>query len=180
MSRRNTYPDEILNNIYKKATSSQKHIMSENLSALENIQYICRCMSNRAGVRLLMSCMLAKLDTAYEMKMKRISKDDIDTAVAKITRLKNPINNYLFITTEKIEPEVAEYAVKFYEETGGTEIAILDCVSFLRHFLHLFHRVRVEFLNAYQNLVLNEPDSAVNQPLKEAFLALWQAAESSG
>ena len=33
-------------------------------------------------------------------------------------------------------------------------------------------------LNAYQTLVLNEPDLAVSQTLKEAFLALRQAAES--
>jgi len=116
--------------------------------------------------------------TAYEMKMNRVTKDDIDVALAKILRAPKRINNYLFVTTDKIEPDVVEYACKFYEETGGTEIAILDCIGFLRHFLHLFHRVRVSYLNAYQTLVLNEPDSAVSQTLKEAFLALRQAAES--
>ena len=40
------------------------------------------------------------------------------------------------------------------------------------------HRIRADYLNAYQTLVLNEPDSAVSQTLKEAFLALRQAAES--
>ncbi|MEH2008009.1 hypothetical protein [Nostoc sp.] len=35
------------------------------------------------------------------------------------------------------------------------------------------------FLEAYQQLVLDESDSAVSQPLKEAFLALRQAAESN-
>jgi hypothetical protein len=112
------------------------------------------------------------------MKMKRVSIDDIDTAVTKITRAPNRINNYLFITTDKIDQEVSEYAATFYQETGGTEIAVLDCISFLRHFLHLFHRIRVDFLNSYQRLVLSEPDSAVSQTLKEAFLALRQAAES--
>ncbi len=34
------------------------------------------------------------------------------------------------------------------------------------------------FLDDYQDLVLREPDSAVSQPLKEAFLTLRQAAES--
>ena len=43
---------------------------------------------------------------------------------------------------------------------------------------HLFHRIRADYLNAYQTLVLNEPDSAISQTLKEAFLALRQAAES--
>ena len=64
------------------------------------------------------------------------------------------------------------------ENRNASEIAILDCIGFLRHFLHLFHRIRADYLNAYQTLVLNEPDSAVSQTLKEAFLALRQAAES--
>jgi len=116
--------------------------------------------------------------TAYEMKMKRVTVNDIDAAVAKIARAHNRINNYLFVTTDKIEPDVLEYAAKFYEETGGTEIAILDCINFLRHFLHLFHRIRADYLKAYQSFVLSEPDSSVSQALKEAFLALRKAAES--
>lgn len=116
--------------------------------------------------------------TAYEMKMKRVTIDDIDAAATKIANAAKRINNYLFVTTDKIDPYVAEYAATFYELTGGTEIAILDCMGFLRHFLHLFHRMRVDYLNVYQTLVLDEPDSAVSQTLKEAFLALRQAAES--
>ena len=83
------------------------------------------------------------------------------------------------MTTDVIAPIVREYAATFYEKTDGTEIAILDCIGFLRHFLHFFHRIRIDYLNAYQALVLNEPDSAVSQSLKEAFLALRQVAESS-
>ena len=116
--------------------------------------------------------------TAYEMKMKRVMQDDIDHAVTKITRATTRIHNYLFVTTDVIDPLVAEYAATFYEKLDGTEIAILDCVGFLRHFLHLFHRCRSAYLDAYQNLVLNEADSAVSQTLKEAFLALRQAAET--
>jgi hypothetical protein len=116
--------------------------------------------------------------TAYEMKMKRVTIDDIDCAVTKIARAPKRIDNYLFVTTDVIDPVVAEYAASFYEKMDGTEIAILDCIGFLRHFLHLFHRIRMDYLSAYQTLVLNEPDSAVSQTLKEAFLALRQAAES--
>lgn len=116
--------------------------------------------------------------TAYEMKMKRVTQDDIDHAVTKIARAKSRIHNYLFVTTDVIDPIMAEYAATFYEKLDGTEIAILDCLGFLRHFLHLFHRCRSAYLDAYQNLVLTEPDSAVSQTLKEAFLALRQAAES--
>jgi len=116
--------------------------------------------------------------TAYEMKMKQVTIDDIDAALQKIAHYKARIHNYIFITTESIDQGVFEYAKKCYEDTGGTEIAVLDCVGFLRHFLHFFHRIRINFLNYYQDLVLIEPDSAVSQPLKEAFLALRQAAES--
>jgi hypothetical protein len=116
--------------------------------------------------------------TVYEMKMKRVTVDDIDRALEKITSTTNRIHNYIFITTDLISEDVKSYAAGCYERTGGTEIAVLDCIGFLRHFLHLFHRSRARFLDSYQSLVLNEPDSAVSQPLKEAFLALRQAAEA--
>ncbi len=116
--------------------------------------------------------------TAYEMKMKRVTQEDIDVAVNKIAKAKHKIHNYIFVTTDSIDPVVAEYAATFYERTDGIEIAVLDCISFLRHFLHLFHRIRMDYINAYQRLVLREPDSAVSQTLKEAFLALRQVAEN--
>jgi hypothetical protein len=116
--------------------------------------------------------------TAYEMKMKRVTADDIDRALQKIATAPARIHNYIFITTDIIEDSIKAYAAEAYERTGGTEIAILNCLGFLRHFLHFFHRLRIEYLNTYQALVLAEPDSAVSQPLKEAFLALRQAAEA--
>jgi hypothetical protein len=118
--------------------------------------------------------------TCYEMKNKRVLIADIDRALQKIKGSEHQIDNYIFITTDVIEEEVKEYAASLYEKTGGIEIVVLDCISFLRHFLHLFHRLRMEFLEEYQKLVLSEPESAVRQPLKEAFLALRQAAESGG
>jgi DNA adenine methylase len=117
--------------------------------------------------------------TCYEMKDKRVTQADISDALRKITDKGQRIDNYIFITTDEINREVAEYAASIYERTGGVEMVVLDCIGFLRHFLHLFHRLRTHFLEEYQRLVLNEPESAVGQPLKEAFLALRQAAESS-
>lgn len=116
--------------------------------------------------------------TVYEMKMKRVTVDDIDRALEKIASATNRIHNYIFITTDVISDDVKSYAAGCYEKTGGAEIAVLDCIGFLRHFLHFFHRSRAKFLDSYQNLVLSEPDSAVSQPLKEALLALRQAAEA--
>ena len=115
--------------------------------------------------------------TGYEMKMKEVTHGDIDIALTKIVEKK--IHNYIFITTEAIDNKVKEYAASLYEKTGGIEIVVLDCIGFLRHFLHLFHRLRSEYIEAYQELLLDEPDSAVSQPVKEAWLALRQASESS-
>jgi DNA adenine methylase len=115
-----------------------------------------------------------KIVTCYEMKNKRVTKTDINVALQKLPD--NKIDNYIFITTEAIETEVSEYAKSLYEKTG-IEFAVLDCIGFIRHFLHFFHRQRNDFLNIYQSMVLSEPASAVSQPLKEAFLALRRVAE---
>lgn len=118
----------------------------------------------------------ANIITCYEMKSKAIQKTDIEKSVEKICKCGTHIDNYIFITTEPIEREVDEFAKTLYREMG-TEVVILDCVGFLRHFLHFFHRRRIQFLNNYQELVLKEPTSSVSQALKEAFLALRVAAQ---
>lgn len=117
--------------------------------------------------------------TSYEMKMKKVTMEDIDVALHKIRSVDYKIDNYIFITTDEIDDAVKDYAKSLYDQTGGVEIVILDCVDFLRHFIHLFHRFRLQYLEGYQKLVMAEPDSTVSQPLKEAFLALRQASESS-
>lgn len=119
-----------------------------------------------------------KVVTSYEMKDKAVTLGDIDIAIQKIAEGAD-IQNYIFITTEPVVAAVREYAASQYKELGGVEIAVLDCVGFLRHFLHLFHRLRTEFLDAYQELVLSQPESGVNQALKEAFLALRKAAQAA-
>jgi len=116
--------------------------------------------------------------TGYEMKARRVTRTDIDRALQKIIDNDGPIDNYIFITTDVVEPDVEEYAASIYDRTGGIEVVILDCISFIRHLLHLFHRLRTQYLDAYQELLLEEPESAVRQELKEVFLALRQAAES--
>jgi DNA adenine methylase len=118
-----------------------------------------------------------KVITCYEMKDKRVSVVDIENAIKKIGSLKYRVDNYIFITTDVIEYEVQQYAKSLYDKVG-VEIAVLDCLGFVRHFLHFFHRYRTAFLDLYQSLVLAEPDSSVSQPLKEAFLVLRKAAEA--
>lgn len=118
-----------------------------------------------------------QLVTCYEMKKKRVTIDDISVVKDKICNsLNEKIDNYIIITTDVITEEVANFAAAFYRETG-VEIVVLDCIGFINHFLHFFHRYRMKFLNHYQRLVLEEPDSSVSQPLKEAFLNLRRVAE---
>ncbi len=118
-----------------------------------------------------------KTMTTYEMKDKEVTTEDIDIAVEKLAASVERPDNYLFVTTAPIDAKVIQYARALYRNTGGTEFAILDCLQFLRHFLHLFHRLRIDFLETYQQMVLKEPESAVSQPLKEAFLTLRRQAE---
>lgn len=115
--------------------------------------------------------------TVYEMKAKRVTRDDIDVAVQKLRATSQDVDNYIFITTEKIDTDVQEYAATMHGKIG-IEFVVLDCIGFLRLFLHLFYRIRMQFLEAYQLLLIREPDSAVNPPLKEAFLALRLATET--
>lgn len=117
--------------------------------------------------------------TSYEMKARRVTCEDIDRVLHKIINSGDQLDNYIFITTDLIGQEVKDYAASIYEKTGGIEMVVLDCISFLRYFLHLFHRLRVPYIESYQKLLLDEPESGVSQPLKEAFLALRNAAESS-
>jgi DNA adenine methylase len=111
------------------------------------------------------------------MKDKRVTIVDIENAIRKIATLEYRVDNYIFITTDIIEDEVNQYAKSVYDKSG-VEIALLDCIGFVRHYLHFFHRYRNKFLDIYQSLILAEPDSSVGQPLKEVFLVLRKAAES--
>jgi hypothetical protein len=151
----NMTPTEILENQYRKAVDGiSKSIVK---SVVARIEFICRCNTNKAPIRFLISCLLAKIHNP---------KVDI----------RKPYN-YIFITTDIIELEVMEYAKSLYERIG-VEFAVLDCIGFIRHYLHFFYRQRNSFLNIYQEMVLAEPTSSVSQPLKEAFLALRRAAEA--
>jgi hypothetical protein len=121
-----------------------------------------------------------RITSVYEMKMKRVTRSDIDQALVKVMQMQPRPDHLIFITTEAIDEPLAAYCRTLYARSGGIEVVILNCIGFARHFLHLFHRLRVPFLDAYQALVLAEPDSAVSRPVKEAFLILRQAAERTG
>lgn len=115
--------------------------------------------------------------TVYEVKARPVTLGDVQHAARKVAAGATPPDNYLFVTTYPIEREVTDYARTLYDVTG-VEFAVLDALSFAHHLLHFFHRHRLTFLNAYQELLLAEPDSAVRPELKTAWLALRQSAES--
>ena len=55
-------PSELLDRLHGRAVKDPSSPSVQDEEFLTRIYYVCRCPSNRAGVRLLMSCMLAKLD----------------------------------------------------------------------------------------------------------------------
>ena len=55
-------PDQILQRIYDRAEATRETSLVTNEIIRERVDYVCRCTSNRAGVRLLMACVLGKLD----------------------------------------------------------------------------------------------------------------------
>ena len=115
--------------------------------------------------------------TAYEVKARAVTVGDLQIAAVKVASASSRPENYLFVTTHPIDREVSDYARTLYAQTG-VEFAVLDALSFARHLLHFFHRFRLVLLDAYQELLLVEPTSAVRPELKQAWLALRTAAES--
>ncbi len=55
-------PTNILTTIYTEAHQHLNTFTITNIATLEKVEVICRCHGNRAAVRLLMSCFLAKLN----------------------------------------------------------------------------------------------------------------------
>ena len=117
--------------------------------------------------------------TVYEMKSRKLERSDITQALKKVAKSPHGAKQYLFITTQPVSEDVKEHIQHLNDRDLGIEFAALDCIEFVRYFLHLFYQVRLVFLNNYQDLILSEPDSGVRQPLKELFLTLRQAAESA-
>ena len=54
-------PPDILNRALARATDHLAEPIIEDSDVLARVDFVCRCISNRAGVRLLMACLLAKL-----------------------------------------------------------------------------------------------------------------------
>ena len=50
-------PEQILQDIYDRAAATLEESVVTDKTTRERVDYVCRCMSNRAGVRLLMSCL---------------------------------------------------------------------------------------------------------------------------
>jgi DNA adenine methylase len=116
------------------------------------------------------------LSAVYEVKFKPVTLNDVHGAAVKLRQHPKPPAHFVFITTEPIDSAVSALCLEMSEEQPGTEFVVLDCISFIRHYLHLFHGLRATFLDMYQAILLAEPESAVSHTVKEAFLALRLAA----
>ena len=55
-------PDQVLERLYAKVEPAQGTPIVKDTEVLNRIEYVARCPSNRAGVRLVMACMLGKID----------------------------------------------------------------------------------------------------------------------
>ena len=53
-------PEEILRSVRDQAAAASKSVIAD-AAARERIEYVALCTANRAGVRLLMACLLGKL-----------------------------------------------------------------------------------------------------------------------
>jgi DNA adenine methylase len=117
----------------------------------------------------------------YEIKDREITETDIHNALEKIARLeqerRRKLKQYLFITTKSVDKSVLLVARNMYREIG-IEMAVLDCLGFTRHFLHLFFPFRLQFISNLTKLLMEEPDSSLNHAVKEYYLTLLNVLQS--
>ncbi len=58
-------PDEVLIELLSQATNDITTSFVASQDIREHVEFVCRCLSNRAPVRLLMACLLAKIDRPH-------------------------------------------------------------------------------------------------------------------
>jgi hypothetical protein len=54
--------DQILQRVYAEASNTLNETVITDPAIRARVDYVCRCLSNRAGIRLLLACLLGKLD----------------------------------------------------------------------------------------------------------------------
>ena len=58
-------PLQVLERLYAKVERAQNMPLVADAALLKRIEYVARCLMNRAGVRLLMACRLGKIDRPH-------------------------------------------------------------------------------------------------------------------
>jgi DNA adenine methylase len=119
-----------------------------------------------------------RLAVVYEMKTRLITINDLERAAQKVAGSPIQIDQYVFITTAPIDASIHGHAA-YLSKQIGIEFMVFDCIHFLKHFIHLFYELRMAFLDRYEQLLLQEPESAVSHELKQKFLELRAAAQQS-
>ena len=73
-------PSEILDTAYRRAIGSLNQPFITDQTVLQRIQYLARLMGNRAGVRVILSCCLAKIhDQRVDVRKPYTEIDEPDT-----------------------------------------------------------------------------------------------------
>lgn len=208
MTNKIKIPEKILKEIYDRAVTTLPISVITDENIREQVEYICRCTSNRAGVRLLMSCLPGKLDNPTIDPRKpyteiggtdsfsgRTYDERYLTSFTNEHRLPvNPTTTFLTPTLRNINHDLTtdqelvgrprnlyKTTLQLLEDVTENRIpADILFVETVRVLLNIRDEnlARMDYLNAYQELVLAEPDSEVRQILKEAFLVLRHTAES--
>jgi DNA adenine methylase len=184
-------PSEILDLAYQRAAENIKTSFIEATSIADGVEYVCRNLQNRAGVRLLMACLLAKVDRPEVDVRKPYTEIEDDDSFSGRTYDEQYITPFIHDHGLPCNPTTAFLTPAFRNRNATLTPdlnlvgrpprlyqTVLQLLTDVHQGMVLFHRLRLAFLEAYQELVLVEPESAVSQPLKEVFLALRQAAES--
>ncbi|MBI5671653.1 MAG: hypothetical protein HZC41_26975 [Chloroflexi bacterium] len=221
-------PSEILDLAYQRVSSNLNSVFITDHLIQARVEIVCRNIQNRAVVRLLLACLLAKIHRPeIDIRKPYTQIGDTDAFSGRtyderyltefIIRHNLPCNpttafltpalrNRNTLLTPELElegrpREVYQAALQLladvHENRATPEDLLAETIRLLlivrdekRQRMEsllaglaatqssIFYRLRMQFLDVYQALVLAEPDSAVSQPLKEAFLVLRQAAES--
>lgn len=187
-----TDPAALLEKYYQDVRSKPDKSFLDDDELRAKIEFVCRCLTNKAPIRFLMACLLGKLDDSKvdirkpytEISGKgtysgrAYDEQFVEPFVIKYKLPTNSTTAFLTPAFRNIDRKLTTDLILVGRPRQAYTIAVLDRIGFVRHFLHFFHRYRTSFLDIYQSFVLAEPDSSVSQPLKEAFLVLRKAAES--
>ena len=195
-------PSEILDLAYQRAVENIKTSFIEDTSMADGVEYICRNLQNRAGVRLLMACLLAKVhrpEVDVRKPYTEIGDDDsfsgrtydeqyLTAFIDKHELPCNPTTTFLtpafrLTITFLLPPILLTPKSKIMRQACMTRQQALRLLFWI---VLVFYAISYTYFVDYdwnfwrriKNLYLPNQKVQLASHYKEAFLALRQAAES--